>query len=204
MSELSRGAEKILKTILENRNENGVCDTEYWKDRFNNENASDNVITRGYFKELIDFGMITVMWGDNYPYMLNLLGKGATYFEDKCRIDAKEQNITNNFYGPVNDSMIQQGTVNSMQIRETRSMNYTKIDELIQTVRKYDAILEDEYGAEASERMRDAVADLEKTEKTGKDDDKIKSILNYMRELSINAGGGLIAAGILQIISMVV
>ena len=89
MKRVSKRAEKLLREIIEHRNENGNCDTNYWKHRFEVLSASDNVLLRSLFKELREEGFISVGWADNYPYILYLLAKGLSYFEENEESEEK-------------------------------------------------------------------------------------------------------------------
>ena len=145
----------MLREIIEHRNENGNCDTNYWKHRFEVLSASDNVLLRSLFKELREEGFISVGWADNYPYILYLLAKGLSYFEENEESEEKvNYAYTNNFYGAVNGVQIQQGTKDSNQ-KQNISIPYdfTHIDELIQTLKKYDSVLNDDYAEDEIVRI---------------------------------------------------
>lgn len=62
MIQLTKSAEKLLKEILTHRLSNGMCDSEYWRDRFELLSEADDVIIRSLFKELKDAGMISITW----------------------------------------------------------------------------------------------------------------------------------------------
>ena len=83
MKQLTKKAEELLGEILEHRLENGNCDTDYWKDRFEEYSVSEDAIVRSLFKELREAGMISVSWYDDYPAVLMLLGNGVSYFEER-------------------------------------------------------------------------------------------------------------------------
>ena len=205
MSHLSKRAEELLTEILEHRDENGNCDTNYWKNRFEDLSVTDDALLRSLFKELRENEMISTAWADNHPYILLLLAKGLSYFED---IDAPERdnvsNYTNNFYGSVNGVQIQQGTNDSKQEQTvSQSVNTARIKDLIQAIRKYDSILKEEYGAEGADKIRKATNELETATNNQNDTGKIKGILEYIRDLSVNAGGGLVATGVIQLISAI-
>lgn len=205
MSHLSKRAEELLTEILEHRDEKGNCDTNYWKNRFEDLSVTDDALLRSLFKELRENEMISTAWADNHPYILLLLAKGLSYFED---IDAPERdnvsNYTNIFYGSVNGVQIQQGTNDSKQEQTvSQSVNTARIKDLIQAIRKYDSILKEEYGAEGADKIRNATNELETATNNQNDTGKIKGILEYIRDLSVNAGGGLVATGVIQLISAI-
>lgn len=62
-------------------------------------------------------------------------------------------------------------------------------------------MLDGEYGKENANELRNAVTELESTRNEPNSEGKKRRLIAYIRELSTNAGGGLIAAGILKLIS---
>lgn len=200
MKQLTKKAEELLGEILEHRLENGNCDTDYWRDRFEEYSVSEDAIIRSLFKELREAGMISVSWYDNYPAILMLLGNGVSYFEEKDSNDnstAQSSSYVNNFYGTATNVQIQQGTVNSSQKMNGEDFD-SLVRQLVQTVKKYDAVLESEYG-ETADDLRKSCEELELTDLRNKDVSWMKKTVGYIRDLSVNAGGGLIAAGIIEI-----
>lgn len=205
MKKLSTKAEKLLSEIIEHRDERGNCDTNYWKKRFEDVTVSEDAILRSLFKELREEEMISVSWASNYPYTLYLLAKGISYFEEKKETEESINNYyTNNFYGTANGVQIQQGTKDSKQSQKlSLLLDVTRIEELIQTIRKYDSVLNDEYGIEGAAKIRNATKELDAAIHKNEETDKMKEILEYIRDLSVNAGGGLVATGILHLISLI-
>ncbi len=127
--------------------------------------------------------------------------EGIEYFKDKERMNQLEQMSSNvtNFYGPVNNMQMQQGTVNSTQIQtiSTESIDFEKVSEFIERVKKYDPLLEDEYGEQATdvrEKLDEISFLVQKKENPG----KIKSLLMELKNLSVGVGGSLIATGIVE------
>ena len=206
MKHLTKRAEDLLKEILGHRLSNGNCDTEYWRERFESLSVADDALLRSLFKELKEADMISTGWADNYPYILLLLGNGISYFDEK---HISEENLgpnsnTNFFYGPVNGVQIQQGAINSTQNQTNATpIDESKIGELINLIRKYDSVLDDEYGSENAKELRNVVNELECTRNEPNSEEKKRGLITYIRDLSVNAGGGLIASGILQLISMI-
>lgn len=205
MKKLSTKAEELLSEIIEHRDERGNCDTNYWKKRFEDVTVSEDAILRSLFKELREEEMIFVSWASNYPYTLYLLAKGISYFEEKKETEESINNYyTNNFYGTANGVQIQQGTKDSKQSQKlSLPLDVTRIDELIQTIRKYDSVLDDDYGIEEAANIRAATEELDVAIHKNEETDKVKGILGYIRDLSVNAGGGLVATGILHLISLI-
>lgn len=200
MKQLTKKAEVLLEEILEHRLENGDCDTNYWKDRFEEYSVSEDVIIRSLFKELREAGMILVSWYDDYPAVLMLLSNGVSYFEEKDSNDnlaAHSSSYVNNFYGAATNVQIQQGTVDSFQKMNGEDFN-SLVRQLVQTVNKYDAVLESEYG-DAADDLRKNCKDLAQTDLRNANVSCVKKTVSYIRDLSVNAGGGLIAAGIIEI-----
>lgn len=206
MKKITKKAEELLKEILEHRNENGICDSQYWKDRFESLPLTEDAILRSLFKELKEADMISIRWADNYPYIIQLLANGISYFDEKKLFEDNSESYTNinNFYGPVSDVQIQQGTNNSMQHQSISPfMDDSKISELITKIKKYDSSLNDEYGEENADKLRNTVAELEGLGNKPNTEVKRRSLLSYICDLSVNAGGGLIVEGILHLISTI-
>ncbi len=199
---LTKKAEELLCEILNHRLENGKCDVSYWKDTFEVLSASEGMILRSLFKELIEADMISVGWGDNYPYILMLLGKGISYF-DEIKREEENRNMNsyvNNFYGNENNVQLQQGGVNSTQIISNDGFEYEQVKEIIEIIRKYDAVLDTEFG-ESADDLRESCNTLDKAIKENRGKEVIKGIVKYIRDLSVNAAGGIIAARVIEIIS---
>lgn len=83
MDRLSSGSERLLKDIMEHRNEGGSCDLNYWEQRFDElETEYDKEeLLRSQFGTLKDKKMISVYWGDNVPVDLVVLDNGVAYYE---------------------------------------------------------------------------------------------------------------------------
>lgn len=76
MIKISKESFKVLNEIIENEE---ISD--YWEKRFANLSAREDSILRGCFKELSEDEMISVLWADNYPYMIQVLKNGYLYEE---------------------------------------------------------------------------------------------------------------------------
>lgn len=113
-------------------------------------------------------------------------------------------NNVNNFYGPVNNMQVQQGTVNSTQTQTiiTESVDFDKVSEFIEKVKKYDAFLEDEYGEQATE-VREKLDEISSLVQKKENSGKIKSLLMELKNLSVGVGGSLIATGIVEGIKLI-
>ena len=203
MKKLSKLGEELLNEILEHRDEQGNCDLNHWKKRFDGLDFSKDVLLRNLFMELKKAEMISVNWADNIPYTLAVLSNGIQYFE-MVDVNQKMQNNINYFYGEVKNVQIQQGTRRSKQTQNSnQTLDYETINELIKTVYKYSDMLEMDYGLVEATQLRKAIDELSKEMAEKKSLSKINGILNYIKELSVNAGGGLIASGILELIGKI-
>lgn len=89
--QLTPNAEELLQEILDHRYENENCDIDYWKNRFHNISAAEDIRLRSVMKELIDAEMIEVLWADNAPYILMVLNNGYSYFEIKKKLEKEEK-----------------------------------------------------------------------------------------------------------------
>ncbi len=88
---LTPNAEKLLKEIMDNRLDNGNCDTNYWSERFEGLSFAEDSSLRSTFKELSDAEMIATRWADNVPYVLTVLNNGLSYFDIKKENEKKEK-----------------------------------------------------------------------------------------------------------------
>ena len=203
MQRLTILSEKLLQEILEHRLENGSCDTLYWKERLQSASASEKKVLRSLFKELCDANMVSVKWADDYPYIIMPLGNGVSYFDEIKRDNQNKNVYVNNFYSSTENVMIQQGNTNStQQIVNRNDGNELLLNQVIEMIKKYDSILDVEYG-ENAEKIRASVAELEKIINEKQDKKRVPVILRYIHDLSNNVAGGLIAAGIIQIIEQI-
>ena len=204
---ISRRAESLLKEILDHRDEKGNCEPEHWRARFESLSAPEDALLRSLFKELREAEMITISWADNYPFRIYVLGKGLSYFEEKqtTKKDSDSVIYNNIINGDAKVIQIQQGTLNSSQKQSNKEQLDDKIiKELIETIKKYDAVLDCEYGEENANKLRQAAKSLEVEVTNHPSTENIRGVLNYIRDLSVNTGGCLIAGGILQLITKMV
>ena len=202
VSDLRKDSEKFLEIVLKKREEIGKDALSFGLEDFCEiPNIQMNI--RTILDDLKIHGCISdnssmFISGEMYIY---LTMEGIEYFKDKERENQIEQmssNITN-FYGPVNNMQMQQGTVNSTQTQTitTESVDFDKVAEFIEKVKKYDPLLEDEYGeqsTEVREKLDEISALVQRKEKSG----KIKTLLMELKNLSVGVGGSLIATGIVE------
>lgn len=207
VSDLRKDSEKFLEIVLKKREEIGKDALSFGLEDFREiPNIQINIGT------ILDDLKIHGCIGDNS--LKNVIGEikiyltleGIEYFKNKEGINQVEQmggNVTN-FYGSVNNMQMQQGTINSTQTQTitTESVAFDKVAEFVEKVKKYDSLLEDEYGEQAPEvrEKLDEIASLvQKEENPG----KIKSLLMELKNLSVGVGGSLIATGIVEGIKLI-
>lgn len=89
MTELTPNAEKLLREIIDNRSDDGECNTDYWIKRFDGINFAEDSLLRSTFKELSEAEMIYVDWAESVPYMLAVLNNGVSYFSLKDEAEKK-------------------------------------------------------------------------------------------------------------------
>ena len=109
-------------------------------------------------------------------------------------------NNTTNIFGNANNIQLQQGTFNSSQTQTIISeepLDYEKIIEFTNNIKRYNSILDDEFGNSAVE-LREKIVDIESLAKKRENPSKIKSLLNELKNLAVGAGGSLIATGIIE------
>lgn len=204
MTYLSKRAESLLREILENKDESGNCDLNYWKNRFAGlSDAEDNVL-RSIFKQLKDKEMIDIFWADDIPNYIVVLEKGLSYFEERECNEEKNlvtNNYANNFYGDASSIQIQQGN-GGMQIQNNNEdIDISKVNSIIQTLNKYDSILDVEYGVETANDIRQHKDELLAEMNSTKNKTKIRNLLIYLRDVSVNVASGVIANAVCQLIS---
>lgn len=125
--------------------------------------------------------------------------RGEKIMEERKRI----VNNTNNFYGEATGIQIQQGTNNSLQEQTiTQEFNYAKVKEVLEQIKKYDSMFDEEYGEKAPE-LRNMIEEIEVLLQKRENPSKIKMVLTEIKNLSIGIAGSLIASGILATIAPV-
>ena len=125
--------------------------------------------------------------------------RGEKIMEERKRI----VNNTNNFYGEATGIQIQQGTNNSLQEQTiTQEFNYAKVKEVLEQIKKYDSMFDEEYGEKAPE-LRNMIEEMEVLLQKRENPSKIKMVLTEIKNLSIGIAGSLIASVILATIAPV-
>lgn len=153
------------------------------------------------FEKLKQYGMIS-----DYRYWItgcwevNILPCLLTYFEDKERVCMQNPNNINNFYGDVTGIQIQQGAVNSSQEQTiNQGADYETAVKIVEQIRKYDALLDNEFGENASE-LRSKVDELAELVEKKNNPSKVKIILTEIKNLALGVSGSLIASGLLTLL----
>ena len=104
----------------------------------------------------------------------------------------------------MNGVQIQQGTINSTQTQDVSvGFDYENIVEIVNKIKKYDAMFDEEYGQLAVE-MRDKLSEIEGLLKKRENQSRIKVLLMDIKNLSMNVVGSVIASGIANLISSMI
>ncbi len=157
------------------------------------------------FEKLKQYGLIS-----QYGYYIagcweiTILPCLLNYFERKeeALMEEKQSYNTNTFYGDVTGVQIQQGTVNSSQNQTiSQGFNYEEVSDIIEKIKKYDGMLDSEFGDKA-EDLRDKIRALEELIAKKENPSKIKILLTELKNLAIGVSGSLIASGIAAQIPM--
>lgn len=157
------------------------------------------------FEKLKQYGVIS-----NYEYYIDghweitIMPSLLSYFDRKesAIMQENQSNNTNNFYGDVTGVQIQQGTVNSSQNQIiTQDFDYGAVSDIIDNIKKYNSLLDIEFGDKAEE-LREKIAGLEELVAKHKNPSRIKILLTELKNLAIGVTGSLIASGIASQIPM--
>ena len=204
---LRKDSEKFLKIVLEKRKENGsdiiTCTLDIFNEIPNIEFNVGNIMDDLKLHNCIS-GNSTVFISGEVQVILTI--DGIEYFKEKeiqMRENQRITNNTNNFYGEVTGVQIQQGTVNSSQSQSVnQGFDYAEVAEIIQKIKKYDSLLDDEYGENALE-IRNKIDEIEYLVQKKENPSRIKTLLSDIKNLSIGVTGSLIASGIVTLLSRV-
>ena len=156
------------------------------------------------FEKLKQYGLIA-----NYAcyitgcWEISILPSLLSYWQDKEKAMKQEQKTSsyiNNFYGNASDIQIQQGTVNSTQTKTVNNgFDYETIEKIIEQIKKYNEMIDAEFGASATE-FREKVEEVSVLVQKRDNPNRIKVLLNDIKNLAIEVGGSLIATGILGLL----
>lgn len=134
---------------------------------------------------------------------ISILPSILSYFQDKENAMNQEQktnNYTNIFNGDVSDIQIQQGTKNSTQTKNVNTgFDYEAVGKIIEQIRKYDGMLDSEFGESASE-LREKMEEISSLVQRQENPSKIQVLLGDIKNLAMGVGGSLIASGILSLL----
>ena len=156
------------------------------------------------FEKLKQYGLIAkYIYDISGMWEISLLPGLLTYFKDKENVMSQEQktnNYVNNFYGDVSGIQIQQGTKNSTQINNMNSgFDYEAAGKIIEQIKKYDSMLDTEFGKSADE-LRGKIEEISELVQKRDNPGRIQILLNDIKNLAIGVGGSLIASGILRLL----
>lgn len=156
------------------------------------------------FEKLKQYGLIS-----QYAYYISgvweisILPSILSYFQDKENAMNQEQktnSYTNIFNGDVSDIQIQQGTKNSTQTKNVNNgFDYDAVGKIIEQIRKYDGMLDSEFGESASE-LREKMEEISVLVQRQQNPSKIQALLGDIKNLAMGVGGSLIASGILSLL----
>lgn len=154
------------------------------------------------FEKLKQYGLISrYIYYMEGCWEISILPSILTYLQDKetaMNQEQKTSSYTNIFNGNVTDIQIQQGTTNSTQTKNVNSQfDYEAVNKIIEQIKKYDGILESEFGTKAVE-LREKVEEISFWVSKKDNPSKIKILLEDIKNLAIGVGGSLIASGILS------
>lgn len=108
----------------------------------------------------------------------------------------KRSSVVNNFYGNVSNTQFQQGTKNSSQyFSNTDALDYEKVIEAIDSIKKYEMNYNEEFGDKAQD-IRDKVNTIYELAKKREEPSKIKNLLVDLKNLTVGITGSLMANGI--------
>ena len=113
---ISDGAKKLLLEVVSNESNNN-----YWEEKFTGLSHKEDSLLRGYFKELIDAQLLKVFWADNYPYFIEVLGKGYLYEQ---QIHEEEKLAMSKFERELSELLERAKTIKSPINIATTSVNF--------------------------------------------------------------------------------
>ena len=114
--------------------------------------------------------------------------------------EQKMSSYTNIFNGDVSDIQIQQGTKNSTQTKNVNNgFNYDAVGKIIEQIRKYDEMLDSEFGENASE-LREKMEEISALVQRQENPSRIQVLLGEIKNIAMGVGESLIASGILSLL----
>ena len=91
--ELSPQGEKLLKEIIELKN-NNIDNIEHWNTRFESLSGNEEDLLRSTFSELRENDYINTQWADNIPYFLSITVDGHNYFINKKKFERESRKLS--------------------------------------------------------------------------------------------------------------
>lgn len=193
---MTKDAIKILKFITDRAKEMNSSDISFNAGEIHNV-PNIYFVYGKLLKELKEMQMLSeyiVVCGDQVRVWLTT--DGLEYFDTTNKIARSEGTYMNVFTGNASNIQIQQGNVDSKQNQTLREvLEYDKIKQVIEEIKKYENQLEDVYKENAG-RVREIVTEIAELAEYKKEPQKMKRALLLLKELSIGATGSLIASGI--------
>lgn len=119
-------------------------------------------------------------------------------------MNKKVINNINNFYKKASDIQIQQGTVNSFQLKSNgQNFDYKEVLDTIQEIKKYESFIEKEYRDKAIE-LKTKIEKIEELVQNKENPSGIKTLLKEIRELSNGITSSLVASGIVALLDRII
>lgn len=201
-NDLRKDSKRFLEIVLEKREELGEDALKLEMEDFSEiPNIQMNI--KAIFDDLKKHGCISnssSIWLSGGMNIF-LTMEGIDYFKDKEKEKQLEMMSSNvqNFYAPVSNVQMQQGTVNSTQTQTitTETVDFEKIAEFLEKIKKYDPLLEEEYGGHSAE-VREKLDEISLLVQKKENPSRIESLLIDLKNLSIGIKGSLIATGIVE------
>lgn len=137
---------------------------------------------------------------------IGLTQDGIEYFSNKKENANKsmDSNITTIICGDVSGSQIQQGSVNSCQTIQTEGdISYDQVEDVIKKIKEYDDVLDKEFGSSVG-RVREIISAVEDLIKSKNNPTKLKQLLYELKTIAEGVVGGLIATGIVQLLTSLI
>lgn len=199
---MSTDAERLLKHILDKAKKTNSTDVQFNIADVNNIPNIGVSIERLLY-ELEEDGMLiqgyVTLDGNVQVYLTT---DGSEYSEQSKNVSENKGEYVNVFYGDVKGVQIQQGNINSNQtqtIVNEEAVDYEKIRQVINEIKKYESEFDDIYHEDASKVRRIVEEVLQLTEQK-KDVGKIKKALTMLKDISAKVVGNLITTGITEMI----
>ena len=77
------------------------------------------------------------------------------------------------------------------------TVDFDKVSEFVAKIKRYDPLLEDEFGDKATE-VRQKITEIDTLDQKKENPSKVKMLLMELKNLSVGVAGSLIATGIVE------